>query len=273
MMGMVPEISDGKLVDNIKLSKNVPLANDEAALGLTKIKLISHLKLKDPVTETYRSLRTNLSFSSLDNPIKSIMVTSAGPSEGKSLTCANLAISFAETGRKTLIIDADLRRPTQHKLFNIDKKPGLSNYMVEEATLDDIIYEAGIDYLNIIPVGKTPPNPAEILASQKFAELMKTLQSKFDVLLLDSPPVISVTDPILISLNVGGVLFVLKFGATDKQLAISAIDRLKKSRANIIGAVLNETQFHRGYGYYRYYNYYNYYYSGEGKKKKKTKIV
>ncbi len=273
IMGMVPEISNGKLADNLRLNKNVPLSEDEPVVSSAKAKLISHLKLKDPVTETYRSLRTNLSFSSLDNPIKSIMVTSAGPAEGKSLTCANLAISFAETGRKTAIVDTDLRKPTQHKLFNIEKAPGLTNFMVDEVKLDDIIYPSGIDYLHLIPVGKTPPNPAEILGSQKFAELMKILLNRFDMLLFDTPPVISVTDPILISINVDGILFVVKFGTTDKQLAVSALDRLKKARTNIIGVVLNETQFHRGYGYYRYYNYYNYYYSGDGKKKKKAKVV
>ncbi|MDW7680894.1 MAG: CpsD/CapB family tyrosine-protein kinase, partial [bacterium] len=222
----------------------------------------------DPVTENYRTLRTNLSFSSLDNPIKSMLVTSSGPGEGKSLTCANLGISFAETGIRTLILDVDLRKPVQHKLFGIEKKIGLCNYVVEEAALDDVIHDSGVENLWLIPVGKIPPNPAEILASRKFAEVMKNLTDKFDMVLLDTPPVMSVTDPVLVSLNVGGVLFIIKYGKTDKQVAVNAMNRLKKGRSNLLGVVLNEIQYKRGYGYYQYFDYYSYYYSTDDKKKK-----
>ncbi len=271
VMGMVPEIiNTNGLIGKPNGSKQV-VSSREKGNGKNSInsKLISHLKMKDPVTETYRSLRTNLSFSSLDNPIKSMLVTSPGPSEGKSLTVANLGISFAETGMRTLILDVDLRKPVQHKLFDIEKKPGLSNYMVEEAALDDVIYDVGVHNLWLIPAGKNPPNPSGILASRKFADLMKNLTEKFDMVILDTPPVISVTDSVLISLNVGGVLFVVKFGTTDKQVAVSAMERLKKGRSNFLGVVLNETRFDRGYGYYRYYDYYSYDYSGDGKKKRR----
>jgi polysaccharide biosynthesis transport protein len=275
IMGMVQEIkSDNGLTGKIlKLNGNSKESNESRDRGnmdnSISSKLISHLKIKDPITESYRSLRTNLSFSNLDNPVKSILVTSPSPSEGKSITAANLGVSYAETGKRILILDTDLRKPVQHKLFNIDKKPGLCDFMVDEATLDDIIYEVGVENLNLIPAGKNPPNPAEILASKKFADLLKQLVDKFDLILLDTPPVMNVTDPILVSLNVGGVLFVVKFGSTDKHVAVSALEKLNRGKSNILGVVMNEIRFDRGYGYYRYYDYYSYDYAGNGKKRKR----
>ena len=278
IMGMVQEIkSDNSTAGNvlkINGSSNQFNANRENGNGRNSIssRLISHLKMKDPVNESYRSLRTNLSFSNLDNPVKSMLVTSSSPSEGKSITAANLGISYAETGNRILILDTDLRKPVQHKLFEIEKKPGLCDYMVGQATLDEIIYDVGIKNLNLIPAGKNPPNPAEILASKKFADLMKILAEKFDLILLDTPPVMNVTDPILISLNAGGVLFVVKFGSTDKQVAVSAMEKLKRGKSNMLGAVMNNIRFDRGYGYYRYYDYYSYDYTKEGGKKKRKRV-
>ena len=143
--------------------------------------------------------------------------------------------------------------------------------MVDEAALDEIIYEVGVKNLNVIPAGKNPPNPAEILSSRKFADLVKNLVDKFDLILLDTPPVMNVTDPILVSLNVGGVLFVVKFGSTDKQVAVSAMEKLKRGKSNMLGVVMNEIRFDRGYGYYRYYDYYSYDYAGDGRKKRKRR--
>jgi len=228
------------------------------------------MKLRDPITETYRSMRTNLEFSWLDNPVQSMMLTSATPGDGKSITLANIGISFAEIGRRTLIVDTDLRKPVQHKIFSTEKKPGLTDYLVGDVSLEQVVYDVGVENLKFIPVGKNPPNPAEILSSKKFQEFVDSQKETFDMILFDTPPVISVTDPVLLSRKVDGVLFVVKFAKTDRQVAASAIESLKKSRANILGTVLNSTQFHRGYGYYRYYSYYNYYYS-DGLKGKKSK--
>ena len=135
--------------------------------------------------------------------------------------------------------------------------------------MDKILYDVGVENLKFIPVGKNPPNPAEILSSKKFQEFIDSQKETFDMVLFDTPPIISVTDPVLLSRKVDGVLLVVKFAKTDRQVAVSAVEALKKSRANILGAVLNSTQFHRGYGYYRYYSYYNYYYSDSGKGKKR----
>jgi len=275
ILGMVPEIVSGngnKLPDNPKENKtfssmqiNISGNNSDRSS-----KLISHMKLRDPITETYRSMRTNLEFSWLDNPVQSMMLTSATPGDGKSITLANIGISFAEIGRRTLIVDTDLRKPVQHKIFSTEKKPGLTDYLVGDVSLEQVVYDVGVENLKFIPVGKNPPNPAEILSSKKFQEFVDSQKETFDMILFDTPPVISVTDPVLLSRKVDGVLFVVKFAKTDRQVAASAIESLKKSRANILGTVLNSTQFHRGYGYYRYYSYYNYYYS-DGLKGKKSK--
>jgi len=278
IMGMVQEIkSDNGLAGKVLAingSSKKTTASQASGNGTTPLssKLISNLKIKDPVTESYRSLRTNLSFSNLDNPVKSILVTSPSPSEGKSITAANLGVSYAETGNRILIIDTDLRKPVQHKLFNINKKPGLCDYMVDQAALDEIIYDVSVNNLKVIPAGKNPPNPAEILSSRKFADLIKKLLDKFDLILLDTPPVMNVTDPILVSLNAGGVLFVVKFGSTDKQVAVSAMEKLKRGKSNMLGVVMNEIRFDRGYGYYRYYDYYSYDYTKEGGKKKRKRV-
>jgi len=275
-LGMVPEIiTSNGITQKINGTKSLPRSQKQKqGTGNNSdisTKLISHMKLRDPVTETYRSLRTNLEFSWLDKPVRTMMITSATPGDGKSMNIANLGIILAEIGRRTLIIDTDLRKPVQHKLFNIDKRPGLTNYLVGEITLEQAIQDVGIENLKVIPIGKNPPNPAEILASKKFAEFIENQKQYFDIILLDSPPIISVTDPVLISRVVDGVIFVVKFAQTDRQIAASTIETLQKSRANILGTILNATQFHRGYGYYRYYNYYNYYYSESGKGKKKRK--
>ena len=271
-LAMVPEIITGNGITK-KINGTKPLSRSQKQRmgnnGDISKRLISHMKLRDPVTETYRSLRTNLEFSWLDKPVQTMMITSATPGDGKSMNIANLGISFAEIGRRTLIIDTDLRKPIQHKLFNIDKRPGLTNYLVGDISLEQAIQDVGIENLKVMPIGKNPPNPAEILASKRFAEFIETQKQHFDMILLDSPPVISVTDPVLISRVVDGVLFVVKFAQTDRQIAASTIETLQKSRANILGTILNATQFHRGYGYYRYYNYYNYYYSDTNKKNKK----
>ena len=274
IMGMVPEINpnnENKFPNNPNENNTFSKIqiNSSGNSSDREMKLISNMKLRDPVTETYRSMRTNLEFSWLDKPVRSMIVTSPTPGDGKSITIANLAISFAEIGRKTLIIDTDLRKPVQHKIFSTEKKPGLTDYLVGDVTMDKILYDVGVENLKFIPVGKNPPNPAEILSSKKFQEFIDSQKETFDMVLFDTPPIISVTDPVLLSRKVDGVLLVVKFAKTDRQVAVSAVEALKKSRANILGAVLNSTQFHRGYGYYRYYSYYNYYYSDSGKGKKR----
>lgn len=231
--------------------------------------LISHLKPKNPLVETYRGLRTNLQFAALDESIQSIVVTSPNPREGKTITSANLAISFSEMGLQTILVDADLRRPQQHKLFQVDRSPGLSDWMVNDMELLQVMHVTGIPNLRLIPSGKIPPNPTGVLGSKKMQNLIEQLHKSSDMLIFDSPPILALTDALLLGPRVSGILLVIKFGQTNHNAARNALDILTKAKLNVLGVVLNSTLISRGYGYYQYY--YNYYYDSEsGEKKKKV---
>lgn len=231
---------------------------------------------KDPksiVTEAFKTLRTNIQFSSIDNNIKTILVTSPSPSEGKSTTEANLALTFSQGGKKVLVIDCDLRKPTVHKKFKISNKIGLSNFMVGEATLDNCIIKYN-ENMHILTSGNIPPNPAELLASRKMKEFLGEMRNVYDVVIIDSPPVLAVTDAQVLSTMVDGVLLVVASGQSEKEACIKAKDLLTKVKANILGAVISKMPVDKRKGYN--YGYYYYYYGDEEKsdnKKKKGRRV
>ena len=268
LIGIVPMMKSNNIIKSLRNGKVSSFKNDSNS-QLFKLKVLSNLNPRNAIAEAYRSMLVNINFSSVDKTIKTILVTSASPSEGKSITSANLGIIFAEGGNRTLILDADLRKPMQHKLFNIEKKPGMTDYLFENAKLDDIIYKTNIANLGVIPIGITPPNPSEIFNSQKFADFMTSLTKQFDIIIVDTPPVMTVADAAIISINTENVLFVVKFNSTQKIMAKRALETLQKGRANILGVVLNEAQFSRGYGYYQYYKYYDYY-TKDTKRKRKS---
>lgn len=223
-------------------------------------RLISKLKPKDPIVETYRGLRTNIQFADVDQKLKTLLITSSRPEEGKTITAANLALSFAEVGLKTVLIDTDLRKPKVHTLFQIEREPGLLECLVREKSIAQVMNSIPNSDLKVIPAGKIPPNPTQILASNKMSEFIAALKQEHDIIIFDSPPLAAVTDPILMSRQVDGVVLVVRFEFTDFNVAKNAIETLKKTRANVVGAVLNSTVFTKGYGYYhQYYNYHQYY--------------
>jgi polysaccharide biosynthesis transport protein len=238
-------------------------------------RLIIHLNPKDPIVEAYRALRTNIAFLSPDRAIKKLLVTSTVPGEGKTLTSANLAISFAEIGKQVVLVDTDLRRPRQHNYFNINKAPGLTNYLYDGMPLHEAMHEFKTPNftLRVLPSGKLPPNPVQTLTSARMRELIELLSEEYDMVIFDTPPLISVTDPLLLSVQMDGVLMIVKANATPREAAVQAHGKLKTAHAHILGAVLNNVEVAKGYGYYRYY--YNYYhYDGtekEGRKSKKQK--
>jgi tyrosine-protein kinase Etk/Wzc len=240
-----------------------------------KDKVISLLQSKEPVVDAYRHVRTNLQFANIDTSIRRILVTSSIPGEGKTLTAANLAISFAELGKRVLVVDCDMRRSHQHVLFNIRKSPGLSDYLARDIAIEKAIYMTHVPNLYVIPAGTTPPNPAEILASNKMGDLIRKLEQNFDFVLYDSPPVIAVTDPILLSKRVENVVMVVRFGKTNRHLVGDSLRRLGNVNSQVLGVVLNGMQKAKGYGYYKYdYAYYQAsYYDEEVKPKKKFSIV
>ncbi|MBN1561539.1 polysaccharide biosynthesis tyrosine autokinase [candidate division KSB1 bacterium] len=240
-----------------------------------KDKVISLIRAKEPVVDSYRHVRTNLQFSNVDSSLKNILVSSSIPGEGKTLTVANLGISFAELGKRILIVDCDLRRSHQHILFNIRKSPGLSDYLARDISIEKILYLTHVPNLYVIPAGTTPPNPAEMLASNKMSELIKKLEQNFDFIIYDSPPVIAVTDPILLSRRVGNVVMVVRFGKTNRHLVSDSLKRFANVNSQLVGIVLNGMQKAKGYGYYKYdYAYYQSAYYGDGvKAKKKLSLV
>ena len=227
--------------------------------------LIVEKEPKSIASEAYRTLRTNIQYSSFDSDIRTILVTSSGPSEGKSTTAGNLAISMAQADKKVLIIDCDLRKPTVHKKFNVSNEKGLSNYLIGEVTLEEAIVKYS-DRINLLTSGTIPPNPAEMLSSKKMKEFLQEMKNEFDVIIIDSPPVLAVTDAQVLSTIVEGVILVAASGHTEKEATIRAKELLIKVKANILGVVLTKVPMNTGKGYgYSYY----YYYGEENKNNKK----
>jgi tyrosine-protein kinase Etk/Wzc len=232
--------------------------------------LVTKYTPRSHVSEAYRSLRTNIQFSRIDDPLKTVVISSAAPSEGKSTTAANLAITTAITGIRTLLVDADLRRPVVHSLFGLDREPGIINLLAEKLPLENVIRPSGIENLSILTCGAIPPNPSELLGSQRMKELIKTLSQRFDLVLFDSPPVITVTDTAVLSPQVDGIVLVVKSHVTDKRALDRAKTILSNLKANILGVILNKIELSGlagGYDYYYHYNYY--YYAEDGAKKKR----
>ena len=215
------------------------------------------------ITESYRSLRTNLTFVSPDNPLRTLLLTSAGPGEGKSLTIANLALAYAQMGKRTLLIDTDLRRPVQHHLFNLSREPGFSDLFIEEPDYAKIIRPTERENLSIITAGTFTPNPAELIASQKMNSLIEYFKQHFDMIFFDTPPSVAVTDAPLLSTKIDGVLLVVKSHHTDRDVAMRAVAVLRNVNAKIVGAVLNDINLSHRYSSYGYYKYYYHYYKSK----------
>jgi capsular exopolysaccharide synthesis family protein len=232
-------------------------------------KLIVERNPKSPVSEAFRTLRTNIQFSSFDKNMQTILITSSKPSEGKSTVSCNLALTLAQSDKKVLIIDCDLRKPTIHKNFRISNIVGLTNVLAEEL-LPETVYSPFMQKsvkdngestdleesnLYILTSGTIPPNPAEMLSSRKMKAFLNEMKKKFDYIILDTPPVTLVTDAQVLSTMADGVLIVISSMEADRELAKRAKDLLVQVNANIIGAVLNkvEVKKHRDMGYYSYY--------------------
>jgi len=239
--------------------------------------LVTHLDPKSAVSEAYRSLRTAILFSSAGSAKengsagKVYVITSSSPKEGKSTTIANLAITLGQGGQKTLLIDADLRRPVIHSVFGYNKEPGITNYLVGRANVEEITRITPIPNLSVITSGTIPPNPSELLGSPRMREFLEQMREKYDMILFDSPPVMAVTDAQILSQHADGVIVVLAAGQTQIELAKRTKQALLKVDAPIIGYVLNNFDVTKTYGsYYKYYRYYNYYYESKAAPKKKN---
>lgn len=227
---------------------------------MVALRLITHHKPSDPISEAYRSLRTAIQYSRIDKPVKILLVASALPKEGKSTTAANIAITMAKAGMKTLLVDGDLRRPVLHRLFNCDRKPGLMEYLKSEIDLNAAVRKTFVENLFLLPTGSLPPNPAEVLGSELMRATLEILKASFDFVVFDSPPVVAVTDGVILSKLTDAVVFVTLANKTELDVLEKAYSTLKQVKADIIGFVLNEFDVTKAYGaYYRYYRYYHYY--------------
>lgn len=199
--------------------------------------LITLTDPRSPVSEAYRTLRTNLSFYSVDDPIRSLVVTSPSPDEGKSTTAANLAVTLAQSGRRTLLVDCDLRRPSLHELMGKPEAPGLTNVLLGE-TEEIPIQATDVENLYLLTSGPPPPNPADMLGSRRLDSILQRLSDEFDMVLFDAPPVIAVTDAAVLGAKVDGILLVLQAGKTRRDHAERAKELLEKAKVRIVGATL-----------------------------------
>lgn len=225
----------------------------KATLSVMSKMLITHQDPAALASESFRVLRTNLQFLGLDKPLKSILVTSATPSEGKSTTIANLAIAFAQTGAKVCLVDADLRRPTVAKLFGLDNWSGLTTAIISRGAVDEVVRESSVPGLWVLTSGPIPPNPSELLGTNRMAELIAALEAQFDMVLIDTPPLLAVTDAAVLAPRAGGVIMVVRSGRVARQQVIRAKEALTAVKANLLGAVLDGFQPEGRDGYYYYY--------------------
>lgn len=240
--------------------------------------LITSLEPRHPITEAYRSLRTNLQFSSVDETLRSLLVTSATPGEGKTTTAANLAVVFAQAGHSVILLDADIRKPQQHKIFDLPKSPGLTEAMVSNNTPTSFfLRETPVPNLRILTSGKEAPNPAELLGSNRMKQLLQELQQEADFLVIDAPPLLAVTDAQVLANNVHGVLLVVNTEKTPRAMIGRGAEAILRANGRILGVVLNRLA-NSARGYYYYYDSYAYYYNdedggdgGDGKGKQKRK--
>jgi len=251
--GMVPEVS----CERKKRLENGPYY---------PVELVTHGHPKSILSEAYRNIRTSILLSFSEHPPKTLAISSPNPFEGKTTTVVNTAIALSQTGVPVLVIDADLRKPRIHKVFEEDNDTGLSNYLSGNADLESVIRKSEVPNLSFIPAGPLPPNPSELLGSNLFKTMLQSLREKFEHVILDSPPVLGFADTVILSTAVDGVILVALGGKTPRETLQHARDILLQVNAKILGVVINRVDIQRSdYGYY-YYRYY-YYYGKEGKKK------
>lgn len=204
---------------------------------MTTPSLITLTNPRSPASEAYRTLRTNLTFSSIEKPLKTLIVTSPAPEEGKSITLANLAVTLAQSGKKTTIVDCDLRRPNQHSLWGIDQEPGLTTVVLEGSKKPPYV-EVGVENLRVLTAGPLPPNPADLLGSPKMDAIIELVKKDSDIVLFDAPPVMAVTDATLLATRLDGVLLVLKAGSTRRDHAEEIKELFARLHIRLVGAVL-----------------------------------
>ena len=227
--------------------------NKKPKMNTMARKLISLSNPKAIVSEQFRTIRTNLNFSMPDKDLKTLLITSSSPGEGKSTNSSNIAVVFAQEGKKVLLIDADMRKPTIHYTFGLKNIIGLSSVLTRQFELEEAYNPTEVEGLTVITSGPIPPNPSELLASQRMDQLMTTLSQQFDVVIFDTPPVLSVTDAQIMSNKCDGTVLVVNSGVAEKDMVLKAKESLTASKANLVGVILNNYTLERDHYYYQYY--------------------
>ncbi|MDA1844520.1 CpsD/CapB family tyrosine-protein kinase [Bacillus cereus] len=213
--------------------------------------LITHQQPKSPISEQYRNIRTNIEFAAVDKNIHSLMITSANPSEGKTTTTANMAVVFAQQGKKVLLIDADMRKPAMHQMFQVDNIFGLTNVLTHSERLEKCVQKTAVDNLHFLACGPIPPNPAELLGSKSMQELLAQAYSMYDLVIFDLPPILAVTDAQIMANVCDASILVVRSEATEKETALKAKGLLESAKGKLLGVVLNDRE--REHGLYYYY--------------------
>jgi tyrosine-protein kinase Etk/Wzc len=273
ILGMIPRIRQASLLNG---RGNKGAESPIGGTGELGARLVAGRDPRNPVSEAYRTLRTNLTFSNPDKPPKTLVFTSPLPKDGKSTSAANLAITLAQQGIKTLLLDADLRRGVLNSVFGVDREPGLTNVLAGSASIDDAIQEIDLlesGRMDFMASGVHPPNPAEILGSQRMKALLDALEERYDLIIIDSAPLTVVTDAAVLGTKVDGVILVARANVTEKGALTYSVDQLNNVRAPILGSILNDVDYRRDSRYYSSYGkygyYHQYYYGDDGSKKRK----
>jgi non-specific protein-tyrosine kinase len=260
-----------KTPDDVKKTLGLPVLGVIAKHDAEDGKPITSTTPRSPVAEAFRSLRTNIQYTAIDSPLEKILVTSTDPREGKSTVVTNLGVVFAQLGRKVTLIDADLRKPSLHRKVGVQNRTGLTALFVRSMdTLELIMQKTETPNLNIITSGELPPNPSELLGSKKMKSILDKIAESSDMIIIDSPPALAVTDSLVMVPYVDAVLIVIKPGFTKAKSALLIVEQFKRSNANLIGVVMNELDLGRSRYSYKYYQYksdknYGKYYSHEKK--------
>jgi capsular exopolysaccharide synthesis family protein len=246
--------------------------SDNPLPSIKEIELVNHLHPKFSISEDYRTVRTSILLSHAEGPPKTIVFSSTLPKEGKTATVVNMAVAFSQLEEKVLIIDADLRKPRLHRIFKVGNLGGLSGYLTGKLSLKDAIQETSVENIWVLPSGVIPPNPAELLNSKKMKEMMEEVKDVFDVILLDTTPVLAVIDAVIVSSLADSMVFIIKAGEVAHKPFLNAVEELKRSKVKIMGVLFNELKVgKRDYHFRDYYRYYRHGYYGEEEKQTNSK--
>jgi len=261
-MAFLQEYLDDRINSPVDVERlaALPTLGHVPLIGQNNQPLIASLPATSQVSEAYRALRSSVGFASIDAPLRRLLVTSASKGEGKTLTSVNLATAMAIDGKRVILVDADMRRPNVHRTLSVPSSPGLSEVLAGMRSIEEAIQDTSVPNLQVVCAGPIPPNPAELLGSRMFDTVLEQLEARADIVIVDSPPCMPVTDPLIVASRVDGVILVLHCGQTRKHAIRHAVEQLNRAHARIVGTVFNRVQANKSGSYYHYY--YHYYQDG-----------